>query len=66
LSEVDDNYKKELILRHVADLAHYFVAQGAILVPRTLPLDVESAVSAGIVSAEEIGDYFKEEILKLL
>lgn len=66
MSQVDDNFKKELILRAVADLAHDFVAQGRTQPARALPLDVESCVENGIVTAEEIGEYFKEEILKIL
>lgn len=66
MSQVDDNFKKELILRAVADLAHDFVAVGSARTVRALPLDVESCVENGIVTAEEIGDYFKEEILKIL
>jgi len=66
MSQVDDNFKKELILRHVADLVHIFVSQRwpQHIVP--LPLDLEACVESGIVTAEEIGEYFKEEILKIL
>jgi len=66
LSSVDYNFKKELILTAVAQLAHDFVDQRAPGAGRPLPLDLESCVEQGIVSAEEIGQYFKEEILKLL
>jgi hypothetical protein len=66
VSQADDNFKKELILRQVADLAHVFAAQSYIQTVRPLPLDLEICIEQGIVTAEEIGEYFKEEIVKLL
>lgn len=66
MAQVDDNFKKELILRHVADLAHVFVSQPRTQVVRTVPVDIEVCVEQGIITAEEIGNYFKAEILKLL
>jgi hypothetical protein len=66
MSQVDDNFKKELILRGVADLAHFFVKPEANHTPSALPLDVVTCVETGVISAEEIGEYFKEEIAKLL
>lgn len=66
MSQVDDNFKKELILRAVADLAHLFVDTRGHQTVRAIPLDLENCVAEGVITAEEIGEYFKAEILKLL